>query len=678
MTSNDVYRAGDYKMAMHHNVVDDEVPEGEDEATLTQTSYEVLAGLRYFWERIWDRTEITDDQLEALQRTWGPGFQQRDLPLPDGETWLRYMYKQRGKSAGVDGWRAEELVVLPLDHWNLLATAVASLARRGALPRDWGCIRQARIVKPNKAEALVYPMSALRPVSIMTVWYRAWVSAIMTSQDAKAWQRDVLPPEQVGGKADEDVLAALVPVAQWSKTHYMATLDYSKAFDYSSPRLVVAALVWCGMPSFLAHAIGSIWKNQTRWLTWHGSYLVDGVRISQSLPQGDPASPMGLNAVLSFAVRMLKNNWPNTKNLLFLDDRSWASPTPGDAVQVLHAWHEFSESYGLGESFSKSQFFARTAAMRRRFEAVLGEVRDNIVLIGVSFRGARNRAMTSKEQSRIQRATNIACKASILPDYSGKLHVVTQMACSAASWGWIFRPPNVKTCRAFEVAWRRAGLAPTRSNVAMGRPLLGHVVDLNFVSGTMALSALMRAARQQRNIDRTSVIFKRVSTWMQKLGWRYLRLSLLWKREDEYISLRDDIEGAKHKLAKDGGKINGSTGMLLDGWKYRRRVSAPTTRFVSRRLASLRATDIFWQYSAGLLFLRLGWRRRVHLRIALVHFVEVSGPRVGIFSGAAPTTIVQWRYHKMSCNNNLVFHRHCVATITIGRFWNIWPAFAVQ
>ena len=339
----------------------------------------------------------------------------------------------------------------------------------------------------------------------------------------------------MGGKASEDVLAALIPVAQWSKTHSMATLDYSKAFDYSSPRLAVAALVWCGMPSFLAHASGSIWENQTRWLTWHGSYLVDGVRISQSLPQGDPASPMGLNAVLCFAVRMLKKNWPNTKNLLFLDDRSWASPSPGEAVQVLHAWHEFSESDGLRESFSKSHFFAHTAAMRRRFEAVLGEaVRDNIVLLGVSFRGARNRAMTSKEQLRIQRATNIACKASVLPDYSGKLHVVTQMACSAASWGWIFRPPNVKICRAFEVAWRRAGLAPTSSNPAMARLLLGHGVDLNFVSRTMALSALMRAARQQHNIDRTSVIFQMVSTWLQKLGLRYLRLSLRWKREDKY------------------------------------------------------------------------------------------------------------------------------------------------
>ena len=148
---------------------------------MSQAGQHFVRGLR-----IWDRTEIADDHLEALQRTWGPGLQQRDLPLPDGETWLRYMYRQRGKSAGVDGWRAEELVVFPLDHWNLLATAVASLARRGALPRDWGCIRQAHLVKPNKAEALVYPMSALRPVSIVTVWYRAWVSAIMTSQDAKA------------------------------------------------------------------------------------------------------------------------------------------------------------------------------------------------------------------------------------------------------------------------------------------------------------------------------------------------------------------------------------------------------------------------------------------------------------------------------------------------------------
>ena len=171
----------------------------------------------------------------------------------------------------------------------------------------------------------------------------------------------------------------------------------------------------------------------------------------------------------------------------------------------------------------------------------------NILYYSAFALKARNRAMTSKEQSRIQRATNIACKASVLLDYSGKL-VVTQMACSAASWGWIFRPPTVKTCKAFEVAWRRAGLAPTKSNPAMARLLLGHSVDRNFVSGSMALSALMRATQQQHDIDRTSVILQRVSTCLQNLGWRYLRLSRRWRRGDEYISLRDDIEGTRHNL----------------------------------------------------------------------------------------------------------------------------------
>ena len=118
------------------------------------------------------------------------------------------------------------------------------------------------------------------------------------------------------------------------------------------------------------------------------TWLLGFISPMQSLPQGDPTSPTGLNAVLSFAVRMLKNHWPNTKNLLFLDDRSWASPTSDEAVQVLRACHEFSESYGLRESFSKSQFFAHKAAMRRRFEAVLGEaVREYIVLLGVCSEG---------------------------------------------------------------------------------------------------------------------------------------------------------------------------------------------------------------------------------------------------------------------------------------------------
>ena len=61
MTSNHVCRAGnrsiqvrsqnplkwmkDSNMAMRNNVVDDAVPDGEDEATVTQTAHEVLAGL---------------------------------------------------------------------------------------------------------------------------------------------------------------------------------------------------------------------------------------------------------------------------------------------------------------------------------------------------------------------------------------------------------------------------------------------------------------------------------------------------------------------------------------------------------------------------------------------------------------------------------------------------------
>ena len=165
--------------------------------------------------------------------------------------------------------------------------------------------------------------------------------------------------EQVGGKANEDVLAALFPVAQRSKTHYMATLDYSKALEYSSPRLLVAALVWCVCFLFGARYWKYLEKPNLGLRGTGTTWLMVFISPMQSLPQGDPASPMGLNAVLSFAVRMLKNNWPNSKNLLFLDDRSWASPTPDEAVQVLHAWHEFFASYGLREVFP-SHNFSRT------------------------------------------------------------------------------------------------------------------------------------------------------------------------------------------------------------------------------------------------------------------------------------------------------------------------------
>lgn len=79
-----------------------------------------------------------------------------------------------------------------------------------------------------------------------------------------------------------------------------------------------------------------------------------------SIPQGDALSPWALNLVLTTAIRQIQEQWPQSVQVIFIDDRSFAYPNLSELLQVWDGWSSHSFQLGFVESWRKTQFFCKT------------------------------------------------------------------------------------------------------------------------------------------------------------------------------------------------------------------------------------------------------------------------------------------------------------------------------
>ena len=88
--------------------------------------------------------------------------------------------KQRGSSAGLDGWTGSEVADIPLAVWDELAPFFSACERWGKVPDSWRRIRQVHIPKPHKANRphdAATPAENMRPISVITTFWRVYTSA---------------------------------------------------------------------------------------------------------------------------------------------------------------------------------------------------------------------------------------------------------------------------------------------------------------------------------------------------------------------------------------------------------------------------------------------------------------------------------------------------------------------
>ena len=168
-----------------------------------------------------------------------------DSNSEDYEAALR---KAKG-GAGLDGWHSEELKVLPQQPMRRYARVAKSWEDVLTAPEYIRQSKQTSIPKPAKvADGKVAPEN-IRPVSIFSMFWRAWTKAWVGSESVEEYMKATMPPTFAVGRGQmgsEEAAASLN--ASYLRHGFMGTADYSMGFDYMDPTVSIWLLKELGWP----------------------------------------------------------------------------------------------------------------------------------------------------------------------------------------------------------------------------------------------------------------------------------------------------------------------------------------------------------------------------------------------------------------------------------------------
>ena len=121
-----------------------------------------------------------------------------ELPAADFvcEDLISAAKKQKGKSGSFDGWGGTEVALWHVSMWTSLCMAFQHMDTFPAVPAEWAILKQAHIPKdkPGTAQDGAKCASTLRPISVLSVFWRIWISAKMKLPELQTWYGSVLCP----------------------------------------------------------------------------------------------------------------------------------------------------------------------------------------------------------------------------------------------------------------------------------------------------------------------------------------------------------------------------------------------------------------------------------------------------------------------------------------------------
>ena len=258
----------------------------------SQSVQEALTCLRSFWTPIWNRELPCWDRATSFIDEHVPQIDTVEWEPLEPHEFAAAALKQKGRAGGLDGWKGEELALLPACFWSSATPLFRAFETSGLCPTAWREIRQTHIPKPGKAvrsKDLAIHASALRPISVLSVWYRIHATARWRSPSVQAWISRWWPATAFGGRRGLSINDALDKILDAAETgRYIGAYDYSLAFDTVDPALALYVFRRVGLPASWGNYLASTWKHQQRYLQSAGQTLPEPSLVQHSLPQGDP------------------------------------------------------------------------------------------------------------------------------------------------------------------------------------------------------------------------------------------------------------------------------------------------------------------------------------------------------------------------------------------------------
>ena len=334
-------------------------------------------------------------KLAARNNTTGERWQR-----PNDAAWHKAHRKAAG-SGGPDGTTGVEIHNLPSPVISLIRTLTKAWERTKLAPTSMSQIRQAALQKPGKPNTI----PNLRPIAVMSAWWRLYESASVQSDSFVAWRHNigrghnVWHTSRAASKWQQQSIkrGGTRTVGMWRP------LDFSKAFDHMAPELSKQAMIAAGWSENIATLMAEVWKAQKRTVCFGGHQDPISLRTTHAHPQGGPLGPTVCqlwllggaewtaeqrhnrrNSVAASEEKakaatepaQRKRRKPNDRrevDAVYMDDRS---PVRGDArslVASVKDWQAWSEGVQMQENWSKLQMMGKTARQQEQLKAQVEE-----------------------------------------------------------------------------------------------------------------------------------------------------------------------------------------------------------------------------------------------------------------------------------------------------------------
>lgn len=318
------------------------------------------------------------------------------------------------------------------------------------------------------------------------------------------------------------------------------------------------------IPEGILNGLQQAWQNQTRWICATSSIAQQPI-CCYSLPQGDPASPLGLTASLSEALRRIMQTSPGAVHMLYLDDRTWLTQTSQQCIDISLSWEAEVLLLGLTENTGKRDFAANNKADEIQLQQTLnttninGRITDRPRTLGTFLRiQNQDDEPTPEEANRLKKANKLIQAASSIPaSNTEKLFYARSTGLALAnSNGWS-RLPTMK-----DINTLRSSMAMVnKRNYTLGdmgplfRMFQGHSFDPAFSIG---YSQVVHILTGEHNIGpywtnrKTAGPQHLIKTWLQRHGWKqHPEQAWTWQHPDIHTTIcprSHDREALEHEL----------------------------------------------------------------------------------------------------------------------------------
>ena len=426
---------------------------------------EVTAEIRQFCEKEWNKPQEDPQsrqdrwnrfmlhpigKLAARNNTIGERWQR-----PSDAAWHKAHRKASG-SGGPDGTTGVEIHNLTSPVINLFRTFTETWERTKLAPTRMSWIRQAALQKPGKPNTI----PNLRPIAVMSAWWRLYESAWVQSDSLVAWRRKIGRGHNVGHTESSELARPGRRVRGGHGFLQGVRPHGSRTVEASNDR------------SWLARKHRDpdgrrVEGTETHSLLWRAPrphQPQDNVRASQGGLLGPTVCQLWLlggaewtdeqqhsrrtegKATAATEPEQRKRRKPNCKrevDAVYMDDRSLVRGDARSLVASVMDWQAWSEGVQMQENWSKLQMMEEVKAQVEEAGRPqwAEHVTEEAEILGTAL--TRSDRIGTKQTKRMTKFTDRLAILQAIPFRTRTdSHIaVRTLANSVASYGWVTTAP---------------------------------------------------------------------------------------------------------------------------------------------------------------------------------------------------------------------------------------------